>query len=271
MIFSDMIDEQIINSADEGVFGQVTKRGVFGLKIFEANVDSIKKARIYQKDLGRYTTVNISPIIHSYHKARVYLVRILVEVLQSYVAEFRKKPSTFLAVGLGNAFLVSDSLGAGVIKNLWATHNVQEAIREGLGDLACLIPGVSGLNGVETVELVRGAVSVVKPDVVMIIDALTARNYERLGCSFQFSNSSMTPGGGVGGKNKPLSYHSLGVPIISIGVPMMINAKNFTQLDNLPNIILTPKEVDIFTHTASKVLSRAINIVVHGEKHKNFF
>lgn len=270
MIFSDLIEEQIVESADDGVLGQVTKKGSFGLKIFEARIDTPKRAREYNKAQGLYKTVNISPIIHSYKKARTYLVGNLVEVLRGFCATCRKANPTYLVVGLGNAFIVSDSLGASVVRALLATHNIPEGIRGALGDMACLIPGVSGQNGINTFDLVRSAVDVVQPDIVLIIDALTARNYERLGNSFQFSDASMTPGAGVGSKNKTLSRSTLGVDIISIGVPMMINAKNFSELCDLPDLILTPKEIDLITATCSKILAQVINIVVHGAKYDNF-
>lgn len=268
MIFSDLIDELVQESADEGVLGSVTKKGSFGLKIFEANINTPLLSKKFGKAMGRYVTVNISPTMHSYHKARVYLQKQLALVLDSFCD--KKKGTTFLVVGLGNAFVVSDSIGSQVVKNLFATHNIISVDDFELGDMACLIPGVSGINGIYTFDLVKSAINIVQPNVVIVIDALTAKNYHRLGNSFQFSNAGITPGGGVGNKNTPLCKRTLGVEVISIGVPMMINARNFSQLEELPNIVLTPKEIDIFTATCAKILSKVINTFVHGDNYKNF-
>ncbi len=271
MIFSDLIDENLTENADFGVLGQVKRRGSYGLKVFEANIDSPQLAEKFNKSQGRYTTINISPTIFSYLAARTYLTNILTEELSLYLKRIKSQPPLVLAVGLGNAFIISDSLGASVVKNLFATHEFLDELPKGIGDLACLIPGVSGLNGIATFDLVKGVVNSLKPDIVLVIDALTAKNYHRLGTSFQISNASLTPGGGVGGKNKPLCAQTLGVPVISLGVPMMISAVNFFDSPQLKDLILSPKEVDIYTNTCAKIIAKAINLSIHGKIFKNFF
>ncbi len=269
MIFSDLIDEQICDSADDGVLGRVEYRGSFGAKIYRARITDKREMERYQKEAGRYSTILISPIIHSYSKARRYVANLLCAELRSFLPK-ASEPFTVLVVGLGNAFVVADSLGARVIKNLFATHNLPVYLRQNLGDMACLIPGVSGMNGIPTFDLVRGAVEVVRPKVVIIIDALTARNYARIGNSFQLSDTSICPGAGVGNKNQVLNKSTLGVDVITLGVPMMINAKNFSQLDDLPDIVLTPKEIDFYTQTCSKVIAEALNEAIHGKNYQKY-
>ena len=270
MIFSDLLDEQIWGSADDGVLGKVEKRGSFGAKVFRAEITTDEVSRRLGKAKGRYSTLNISPIIHTYYKARRYAVNLLCSEILRYFPNGQSTHNSVLVVGLGNAFVIADSLGAEVIKNLLPTHSLPSKIRKDLGDLACFIPGVSGLNGVATYDLVKSAISVVRPQVVIIIDALTARNYLRLGNSFQLSDTSITPGAGVGCKNRILDKSSLGVDIITIGVPMMINARNFADLDELPNIVLAPKEIDFFTKTCSQIISSAINLAVHGKNYLKY-
>lgn len=267
MIFSDLIDEQIFDSADEGVLGEVALRGSFGARVFRLDLAPEDAIR-YQRAPGRYSTLNISPIIHTYHKARKYCTRLLCAELGRYLGS--QSTGTTLVVGLGNAFLVSDSLGAEVIRRLLPTHHLPASAREDLGDMACVIPGVSGINGIPTIELVRSTVTTVQPSRVLIIDALAARNYQRLGNSFQLSDTCISPGRGVGNDNGILDRHSLGVDVVTLGVPMMINAQNFTELATLPNIVLTPKEVDIYTKTCAQVIADAINLAVHGGNYRNF-
>lgn len=270
MIFSDLLDEQLENSADDGVLGHIEWRGSFGAKIFRAELKTREDCEKFGKMAGRYSTLNISPIIHTYHKARRYAQKVLATEISRYFKSFKGGNPTVLVVGLGNAFLVADSLGAEVVKNLLPTHSLPYNLRGELGDLACFIPGVSGLNGVFTHELVQSAISVIRPQVVLIVDTLSARNYERLGCSFQLSDTSLTPGAGVGGKNRALSRQTLGVEVITLGVPMMINARNFAELDSLPNLVLTPKEVDIFIKTCAQIVGTAINLAVHGTNYRKF-
>ena len=271
MVYSDLIDEKINeNDADSGVLGEVTHTGKYNLKCFEINLDDEQLARRLGKECGIYKTVNISNVIHSSHLAREYLINFLADTLGFFIRETDKKNPSILVVGLGNAFLLADSLGAKVITNLLITHNLPKDVKKGLGDVSALIPGVSGLNGISTFNIVKSIVDIEKPDIVIVIDALTARSYKRLGCSFQFSNTSVSPGAGVGNVNKKLSKYNLGADVIAVGVPLMINAKNFAELDELPNIVVTPKEIDIYVNTCAKVLAKAINLAIHGKKYKFF-
>jgi len=270
MIFSDLLDEQICNSADEGVLGKIEKTGSFGAKIFRAEIKTPEQARKFGKSIGKYSTLNISPVIHTYHKARRYASNLLSNEISLFLDALKLSRPTILVVGLGNAFVIADSLGAEVIKNILPTHSLPQKLREDLGDVACFIPGVSGLNGVSTYELVMSAVQTIRPQVVLIIDALTAKNYERLGNSFQISDTSMTPGAGVGSKNQPLSKRQLGAEVITIGVPLMINARNFADLAELPNLVLTPKEIDFVVKTCAQIISNAINLAVHGKNYLKY-
>ncbi len=270
MIFSDLLDEQICNSADEGVLGKVEVRGSFGAKIFRAEIRSQAQAERFGKAQGRYSTLNISPVIHTYHKARRYAGKCLSSEISQYLGTLNLSRPSVLVVGLGNAFVIADSLGAEVVKNLLPTHSLPAKLRGELGDLACLIPGVSGLNGIATHEIVASAVGVIRPQIVILVDTLTAKNYERLGCSFQISDTSITPGAGVGSKNRPLDKTSLGTNVLTIGVPLMISARNFSELADLPDLVLTPKEIDFFTKNCAQIIANAINLAVHGKNYLKF-
>lgn len=252
------------NGADDGVLGECVFSGRYGTKIFEIDINTDAKAREYGKARGRYTTLNCSRAFCTSAPARKYLENRLFCILDKYI----NARGTVLVVGLGNAFLVADSLGAGVVKGLFATHNIPSALRDDLGDLCALIPGVSGINGFGTFDVVSGVVKTLKPDIVIIVDALTARNPNRIGCSFQFSDTGISPGGGVGNKNKPLNRDTLGVPVVAIGVPMMINAAEFGY--DKDDFLAVPKEIDFYASSCARVLSRAINLVVHGKNYKNY-
>ena len=129
MIFSDLLDEQIYGSADDGVLGKVEKRGSFGAKIFRAEISTDEDSRRLCKAKGRYSTLNISPIIHTYHNARRYAANLLSSEILRYFPNGKFARPTVLVVGLGNAFVISDSLGAEVIKNLLPTHSLPLELR----------------------------------------------------------------------------------------------------------------------------------------------
>ncbi len=270
MIFSDMLDELLLESADEGVVGELEYRGSFGTKIWRARIENEKQAHKYSLAPGNYTTINTNPIIHTNYRARQYAVNLLTKEITTFVRSTGNSSPRVLVVGLGNAFLIADSLGARVVQNLLPTHNLPTKLRNELGDMACCIPGVSGINGIPTYKIVRAVVDAVRPNLVIIIDALTARNYARLGCSFQLSDTSLTPGAGVGNHNRILNRESLGAEVLTIGVPLMINAKNFAELDELPNIVLAPKEIDILTKNCANIIAKSINFAIHGKNYQKY-
>ena len=251
--------------ADFGVLGDKIFSGKYGVRVFDANINTKEQCEKYNKQMGHYVTLNCSKIFCTSEPARKYLIKHIVEIFKKFLEDVN---GTILVVGLGNAFLVADSLGALVIKGLFATHNIPAELREDLGDLCALIPGVSGINGFETFDIVNGVVKSVKPSAVIVIDALTAQNFSRIGCSFQFSDTGISPGAGIGNKNKPINKGALGIPVIAVGVPMMINAKVFGY--DSERYIVTPKEIDIYTQNCAKILSRAINEVIHGQNYKNY-
>ncbi len=250
---------------DSGVLGEQIYSGKYDTKKFFLDINTEKLAQFYHKQKGKYTTLNCSREFHMSEPARKFLIKKLVEILKEYLGE---QKGTILVVGLGNAFLVADSLGAQVVKNLFATHYMPADVRADLGDLSALIPGVSGINGFSTADIVSGVVHSIKPKTVILIDALTANTPERLGCSFQFSDTGISPGAGIGNKNKPLNKKTLKTDVIAIGVPLMINASYFGY--DRKNYIVTPKEIDIYTKFCARVLSHTINEAVHGKNYKNY-
>ena len=249
---------------NDKMLGQQVYTGRYGTKKYLLDINTSDLSKKYKKPQGKYTTLNCSLVFHASETARKYIIKLVTQILVDYIGSVR---GTVLIVGLGNAFLIADSLGALVVRDILATHNAPPEIRNDLGDVCALIPGVSGINGFETFELVAGVVGFIKPKVVILIDALTANSITRLGCSFQFSDSGITPGAGIGKKNKRLDSKNLGCRVVSIGVPLLINAGNI-GLEG--DFIVTPKEIDIYTKNCAKIISRALNEALHGKEYKNF-
>lgn len=257
-----------IDARENGVLGEIIFQGKYQIKEYCLKINTTALAQKYQKEKGTYTTLNVSKIFCTNELARKYVIGKIADILEKYILKYKISKPTFLVVGLGNAFLVADSLGAMVVKNLLATHNLPDSLKGELGDLCALIPGVSGINGFATADIVLGATQIVKPDIVILIDALTAHESTRIGCSFQFSDSGISPGAGIGSKNQRLDKNFLRTNVISIGVPMMINASNLGS--ELTDFVVTPKEIDIYTKNCAKVIASAINEVVHTKKYKDF-
>lgn len=260
--------KKVKDMRENGVLGELDFKGKYNVKRYYCNIENEQQSKKYNKAIGKYYTLNSSLIFCTSEPARKYLINQLVDIFKFYFAILNKAKPTVLVVGLGNAFLVSDSLGAMIVKNLLTTHNLPKEYKQELGDLCALIPGVSGINGFATFDIIKGCVSFIKPDLVIVVDALTAKEPSRIGCSFQFSNTGISPGAGIGNKNKMINKETLGVDVLAIGVPMMIDAKELGI--KLNNFIVTPKEIDIYVRNCAKVLSSAINEVVHTKKYKDY-
>lgn len=133
-----------------------------------------------------------------------------------------------LVIGLGNKNVTADALGPVVIDHLLVTRHLflyaPEAVEEGYRNVSALSPGVLGTTGIETGEIVRSVVAASKPELVVVIDALAARALERLYTTIQVSNTGIQPGSGIGNKRYPLNRETLGVPVIAIGVPTVVDA-----------------------------------------------
>jgi spore protease len=138
-----------------------------------------------------------------------------------------------LIVGLGNWNVTPDALGPMVCENLLVTRHLfelqPEHVEEGYRPVSALAPGVMGLTGIETSDIIFGVVEKTKPDFVIAIDALASRSIERVNSTIQISDTGIHPGSGVGNKRKELSQETLGIPVIAIGVPTVVDAVSITS------------------------------------------
>lgn len=210
---------------------------------------------------------------------------------------------SILLVGLGNREVTPDALGPRVIDNMFITrHIIKEFGKYAFGDekiskISGIVPGVMAQTGMECLEIVRGVVKETGPDVVITVDALAARNAKRLGRTIQLTDTGITPGSGVGNHRNALNEKSVGVPVISLGVPTVVDAativsdamnslveamsiSNIEKLDEkerqelarellspqLNGMFVTPKDIDDSIKRLSFLISEGINIALLGNK-----
>ena len=205
---------------------------------------------------------------------------------------------TVLAVGLGNPALTTDALGPMCVSHLHVTRHIvdmssQDIPLDGIMHRLCAItPLVLGKTGIETLDLVRGAVQAVHPDLVILIDALAASELGSLAKTIQISTTGISPGGGVGNKRQPLDRETLGVPVMTVGVPTVVAAStliyralegagileqddclNTDQKELLHRALasadvgyVAPKDIDESMTVFSRLLAQTINELVLGPK-----
>lgn len=161
----------------------------------------------------------------------------------------RGREERILAVGLGNPSAVVDALGSETVKRL-------SAGRRKKGSLAAIVPSVYGSTGIETASIVRGVAREYSPDLVLTIDTLSTRRAERLSRAVQVGEGGVVPGGGVGNARVPLSEESVGVPVISVGVPLLARAEACSSLP--AGLVVTPKEIDLLVPLFADILAAGI-------------
>lgn len=204
----------------------------------------------------------------------------ITQELCRYLLRLLKKhqPESVLVVGLGNRDITPDALGPRVVHQLHVSRHIAEHFGRqmvpggGSCVLSCIAPGVMGQTGMETVEIVRGIVKETKPTLVMAIDALAARSLKRLNSTIQITDTGISPGSGVFNDRMGLNRETLGVPVIGIGVPTVVDAATIVAetlgqdstdgFGKLREMFVTPKDVDETLKMLSETVARAINLAV---------
>ena len=247
---------------------------------------SKESGKAFGKPAGNYTTISFGKISELSDPEFSSLGGLISSELALYTKRAAgKSPGKELGVlvaGLGNSGMTPDAVGPGTVARLNATSHLKKADPELFGRLECsrlsaVAPGVLGQTGIETSELVRGAVESVHPDVVIAIDALAAGSCGRLFSTVQLSDSGIFPGSGIGNRRSELSLSSLGVPVIALGVPTVVDSstlvldaleragfhdipENLTSvLESGKSYFVAPKECDMLIKSLCRLFASAIN------------
>lgn len=264
--------QEILNKSDfSGVTTETEESG--NIKITRITITSNEAEKQLLKPKGRYITVEVPPFssdAEMFDDKLKLLSKEIYSVLPSDNGEV-------LVVGLGNEQITADALGPKTVSLILATRHISSEILSSIGldgirSVSALSPGVLGRTGIETGEIIRGIVDRIKPDAVIVVDALASRSIKRLGTTVQISDTGISPGSGVGNNRKRLDETTLGVKVISIGVPTVVDGetlafdfadkkktKSFSALPESKNVFVTPKEIDLLIERASKLVSMAIN------------
>nr|WP_276590885.1 GPR endopeptidase [Bacillus velezensis] len=209
-----------------GFFEKERDKG--GIKV--RTVDITKEgAELSGKKQGRYVTIEAQGVREHDSDMQEKVTEVFAEEFSAYLSALKiPKDASCLIVGLGNWNVTPDALGPLVTENLLVTRHLfrlqPENVQEGYRPVSALAPGVMGLTGIETSDIIQGVIKESKPDFVIAVDALAARAVERVNTTIQFSDTGIHPGSGVGNKRKELSKETLGIPVIAIGVPTVVDA-----------------------------------------------
>ncbi|OAH56070.1 peptidase [Domibacillus aminovorans] len=280
--------------------------------------------RITGKRPGLYITVESEDLRGSDSSRHAAISRVLAEEIKVFIESAGlSRDASCLIAGLGNDHVTPDSLGPRVTDRLIVTNHLfklhPEHVQEGYRPVSTISPGVMGMTGIETGDILLGLIEREKPDFLIVVDALASRSIERLNATIQMTDSGIQPGAGIGNRRKEISRQTAGIPVIAIGIPTVIDAATVTRdavelvmkhleeksghddenwkqafLGNIGlldedekrqlisdvltpaglNMIVTPKEADLFIHGAAAVIASALNEALHDrppEETRSFF
>ena len=253
-----------------------------GITVTHVNIKTQDGADRIGRPMGNYVTIEIDAMEQTIN-AEQRTCDALSGELKKLLAD--KDTSSVLVVGLGNQYITPDAIGPKAVSKIEVTRHITKEAQLGfdfeIRPVSAVAPGVLGITGIETGEIVKGVVEHVKPSVVIAIDALAARKIKRLGTTVQLSDTGISPGSGVGNNRKEISEKTLGVPVIAIGVPMVVDAatlaidilENYVKDDitvkesltqNGRNMIVTPNDVDSICEQMTDIIAEGINMALHS-------
>ncbi len=212
-----------------------------GIKITNVFIETENGAKIMGKPKGSYITLeapHMSEQDEDYHRE---ISQELARVLERLLPK-KEKPVAVLVAGLGNREVTPDALGPRVVDNMMITrHIIREFGKYAFGEdetnqISGIVPGVMAQTGMESMEILKGVIKETNPDCIIAIDALAARSTKRLGRTIQITDTGINPGSGVGNHRHGLNAGSLGVPVIAIGIPTVVDAATIVS-DTMSNLI----------------------------------
>lgn len=248
------------------------------IKVSKVSILTKNAAKKMGKPMGDYITIEAADMADSdegYHEE-------VSECMANELAKLmpkEKQLSSVLVVGLGNRAVTADSLGPKVVDHLYITRHLLRAYgKDAFGgkevrEISSLEPGVMAKTGMETLEIVRGVISDVKPEILLVVDALAARSVKRLNRTIQMTNTGISPGSGVGNHRHALTKESLGIPVVAIGIPTVVDAATIArdamnatyEFSELNNMYLTGKDIDSVIGRVSFTVSEGLNRVLAKE------
>lgn len=288
MYKTDMAIE-LLNGEDTGCVIN-TETGTDGIKRTDVQIKTGGAAKRLGKPKGFYSTIEIDETA----RAGADVQKTAAEAVRKAVAKLLnestgKKKYTVLVAGLGNASMTADSLGPRVCQKLLVTRHAGGSLAESgapVQSLCAISPGVYGVTGIETYDVIAGLADKIAPDAVITVDSLSSRAVSRLATAFQVTDSGISPGSGVNNHRFLLNKKTLGVPVIAVGVPLVVYASVIAAevMDEyfkrhgdgsefaheniinemLGDMVVTPKDIDAICNDCAYIIALALNAAVHG-------
>lgn len=266
---------QLLKHTDSGI--KQHKKNVGDLEITQVTIETDAAAQKLGKLKGEYITIELPAFTDNFQN-----IDDKIEVISKQIRYLLPSEGLIFVVGLGNEAITPDALGPKTIKSILATRHITGEIARSTGldalrSVAAIAPGVLGQTGIEVSEIIQSIIKKINPAALIVVDALASMETSRLGTTIQICNTGISPGSGVGNARPGLNQESMGIPVIGIGVPTVVDAQTLARnlLDSditrysekisqktAPRgelMMVTPREIDLLIERSSKLLAMSIN------------
>ena len=272
------------------------------IKIARVKITNENGEKAIGKPIGNYITIDVKNLKIASEEDIQKASEVVTKELRKLIDKHINQKDDILVVGLGNIYVTPDALGPKVVTDIDVTRHLinylPQYVDENTRPVSAISPGVLGTTGIETLEILKGIVDNVKPKLIIVIDSLASRSIERISSTIQLADTGIVPGAGVGNTRMAINKETLGIDVIALGVPMVVETavlvndslelfitklqeeansndylNNLKEQDNYEtikeilnpsnyNMIVTPKEIDELIENMKDVIARGINFAM---------
>ena len=265
---TDIVLEECLNMAEEIAGVEWSEQtGEDQVVVSTVRITTPEGAKRLGKPIGKYVTLECPHLRENQLEIHERIITGLTKIWVDFFTDLPKEKEV-LIIGLGNRLVTADALGPQVIEKILTTRHIHAGIpdewRGELGSVAALAPGVMGQTGIETGEIISALVKATKPHVVIVVDALAAGSIDRLVTTIQIGNSGIQPGAGMGNRRQEISEKTLGIPVLAVGVPTVVDAAALSPAMQGLHYYVTPKDMDFVLQRLSRMIATSLNRALHN-------
>ena len=262
---TDLASEVVQRPENASLSGlELNEEHICGCRVTAVKINGGEASKVLCKPIGNYLTLELDEYIRRRENSFSDAVNALSQLMRRF-AEIQNAQS-FLVACLGNRAITPDAVGPEVSDSLIVTRHLKQSLPQefaALSSVAVLRTGVLGTTGIESAQSLKALCGLVQPDCVIAVDALASGELDRLCRNVQICDSGIAPGSGVGNDRAELNRESLGVPVIAVGVPTVIDAAAFCADESAAGLFVTPRNIDELVRSVSKLVAYGLNLALH--------
>ena len=262
---TDLASEVVQRPENASLAGlELNEERICGCRVTAVKINGGEASKVLCKPIGNYLTLELDEYIRRRENSFSDAANALSQLMRRF-SEIQNAQS-FLVACLGNRAITPDAVGPEVSDSLIVTRHLKQSLPQefaALSSVAVLRTGVLGTTGIESAQSLMALCGLVQPDCVIAVDALASGELDRLCRNVQICDSGIAPGSGVGNDRAELNRESLGVPVIAVGVPTVIDAAAFCADESAAGLFVTPRNIDELVRSVSKLVAYGLNLALH--------